>query len=207
MDHMSNPLLAPSALPFSLPDYANLTDEHVREAVSRGMEEQLAELERIATDESAATVENVLHAWELSGATLRRAIAAFWVARSAHTTPERDAIMAELAPRIAAHQDTILLHRGLYDRLRSLAERADSGELTLDEQDRFNLHRRLKDYERGGITLSQEDQQRLRELHRGLATLATQFQTLVTAVRNADALLVSASQDLGWKSIHDEPVR
>ncbi|HLS43937.1 MAG TPA: M3 family metallopeptidase [Ornithinicoccus sp.] len=193
---MSNPLLAPSALPFSLPDYANLTDEHVSEAVSRGMEEQLAELERIATDESAATVENVLHAWELSGATLRRAIAAFWVARSAHTTPERDAIMAELAPRIAAHQDTILLHRGLYDRLRSLAERADSGELTLDEQDRFNLHRRLKDYERGGITLSQEDQQRLRELNRELATLATQFETLVTAGRNAAAVHVTDEREL-----------
>ena len=197
---MPNPLLRPSTLPFALPDYANLTDAHVREAVETGMAEQLANLAAIAADESPATVENVLHAWELSGATLDRTLAAFWVARSADTTSERDAIMAEFAPRLAAHTDAILLHRGLYDRLRSLAGRAERGELTLDEQDSFSLERRLMDYERGGIALGEMDQERLRELNTELATLSTQFETVVSAGRNAAAMHVTDAAELAGLS-------
>ena len=45
---MTNPLLSPSTLPFSLPDYASLTDAHVREALEVGMGEQLEALRTLA---------------------------------------------------------------------------------------------------------------------------------------------------------------
>ncbi|WP_237565611.1 M3 family metallopeptidase [Ornithinimicrobium cavernae] len=200
MNRMGNPLLSPSTLPFGLPDYASLTDDHVREAADTGMREQLAELEAIAADQSPPTVENVLHAWERSGATLERTVAAFWVARSADTTPEREAIMADLSPRMAAHTDSILLHRGLYDRLRALADRAGRGEIELDEQDAYNLEKRLIDYERGGITLAEDEQQRLRELNSELASLSVEFEQTVTAGRNAAAVHVSDEAELAGLS-------
>ena len=111
---MTNPLLAPSTLPFQLPDYATMTEAHVREALEVGMTEQLAALRAIAEDTAPPTLENVVHAWERSGATLDRTLSAFWVARSADTTPERDAIMAEFSPRLATHQDAILMDADLY---------------------------------------------------------------------------------------------
>ena len=52
-----------------------------------------------------------------SGATLDRTLSAFWVAKSADTNDERDAIMAEFSPRLAAHQDAILMDADLYARL------------------------------------------------------------------------------------------
>jgi peptidyl-dipeptidase Dcp len=89
---MTNSLLSPSTLPFGLPDYAHLTDADYREAIDRGMAEHLAELDAVATDDSPATVATVLEAWERAGSLLTRAMNAFWVAKSADTNPERDAI-------------------------------------------------------------------------------------------------------------------
>lgn len=193
---MTNPFLAPSTLPFSLPDYATITDAHVREALEIGMEQQLEELRAIAEDTSPATVENVLHAWERSGAVLERTLSAFWVARSADTNPERDAIMAEFSSRLAAHQDAILLDPSLYARLTALSERAGAGEVELDEQDAFNLSERLRAYERGGITLPEDQQARLRELNAELATLSNQFDTALVAGRNAAAVHVTDEAEL-----------
>ncbi|QDO87186.1 M3 family metallopeptidase [Ornithinimicrobium ciconiae] len=197
---MTNPLLAPSTLPFALPDYTVLTDEHVREAIGIGMTEELAELEAIAENPEPASVENVLHAWERSGAVLERTIAAFWVARAADTTPARDALMAEISPSLAAHTDAILLHRGLFDRLTELASRADRGEITFDEQDAYNLRKRLTDYERGGITLPEPDQQRLRELNSELASLAVEFEQRLSTGRNAAVVPVTDEDELAGLS-------
>jgi len=193
---MANSLLAPSTLPFRLPDYAALTDDDFREAIDTGMREQLDELEAIAADAAPATADGVLAAWERSGQTLTRAVNAFWVAKAADTSDARDAIEEEMAPRLAAHSDAILLHRGLYDRLRALADRRDAGEVTLDEQEAFLLHRRLLDYERGGIHLPAEEQERLRELNSELATLSTKIDQLIVAGRNAGAVHVTDEAEL-----------
>ncbi|AXH96498.1 M3 family metallopeptidase [Ornithinimicrobium avium] len=197
---MTNPLLSPSTLPFALPDYAAITDAHVREALEVGMEEHLAELGELGKDEEPATVENVLHAWERSGSTLDRTLSAFWVARSADTTPGRDALMAEFSPRLAAHQDAILLDRSLYERLVALRERADAGQVALDEQDAYLLTRLLADYERGGIALPPAEQARLKELNAELATLSTAFDTALTAGRNAAAVHVTDEAELAGLS-------
>ena len=106
---MTNSLLSPSTLAFALPDYAHLSDADYREAIEQGMTEHLAELDVIATDDSPATVSNVLEAWERSGALLNRAMNAFWVAKSADTNDARDAIEEDMAPRLAQHSDAILL--------------------------------------------------------------------------------------------------
>lgn len=193
---MTNPLLQPSLLTFGLPDYASLTDEHFREAIDVGMREQLAELAVIADDDSPATVENVLEAWERSGATLTRALNAFWPAKAADTNAVRDAIEAEVAPRLAAHSDAILLNARLYARLRALADRRDAGEVTLDDQSAHLLGERLKDYERGGIHLCDADQVRLRALNERIATLSTTFDQLALAGRNAAAVHVTEVAEL-----------
>ncbi len=138
---MANSLLSPSTLPYELPDFAHLSDADFREAIEVGMAEQLEELDAVATNTEPATVENVLHAWERTGATLTRALSAFFVSKAADTNPERDAIEADMAPKLAAHTDAILLDRRLYDRLSELDVRRKSGEVELDEQDEFCLER------------------------------------------------------------------
>ncbi|MDO5627698.1 MAG: M3 family metallopeptidase [Mobilicoccus sp.] len=195
MDGM-NSLLAPSTLPFALPDYAHLTDAQFAEALEVGMAEQLAAVRAIAQDSTPPSVENVLHALETSGATLARALDAFWVARSADTNDERDAIAADFAPTYAAHHDTILLDAALYARLRGLKERADAGEVDLDEQDAWLLSRRLYDHESAGVALSEQTQARLRELNGEIASLQTEFERVLTSGRNAAAVHITDEAQL-----------
>ena len=182
---MTNSLLSPSTLPFSLPDYANLTNADFRAAIEQGMADHLVELDEIAKDTAPATVANTLEAWERSGSLLTRAMNAFWVAKAADTNDERDAIEEDLAPKLAQHEDAILLNAALYARLTDLRDRRDSGEVTLDAQETHLLTERLKDFERGGIALPEDQQARLRELNTELATLATKFDQLLVAGRNA----------------------
>ena len=193
---MTNSLLSPSTLPFDLPDYANLTDADYREAIEQGMAAHLLELDAIAKDTAPATVAGTLEAWERSGSLLTRAMNAFWVAKAADTNDERDAIEEDLAPRLAQHEDAILLNAALYARLTQLRDRRDNGEITLDAQESHLLTERLKDFERGGIALPEDRQARLRELNTELATLATKFDQLLVAGRNAASVHITDEAEL-----------
>ncbi|MEO7588265.1 MAG: M3 family metallopeptidase [Arachnia sp.] len=200
---MTNPLLQPSTLTFQLPDYATITDAHVREALEAGMAEQVQELDAIATNPEPATVVNTLEAWERSGAILARALNAFWVAKSADTNPERDAIMAEFMPKLAQHSDAILLNTALFDRLRTLATRRAQGEVNFDDQEAHLLHERLREFKRGGIQLPEEDKSRLRKINAELAGLSTEFEQRIVAGRNADSVLVTDPAELEGLSEDD----
>ncbi len=197
---MTNPLLAPSSLPFQLPDYARISDDDFREAIEVGMAEQTAALSAIASDGSAPTVDNVLSAWEHSDATLKRALHAFWVAKSADRNDARDAIEQEFAPRLASHSDRILLDPDLHSRLQALRDAADTGEVTLDEEDSYNLDERLREFRRNGITLDNAAQDRLRAINSRLAELTTRFEQLLVAGRNAGGVLVTDEDELAGLS-------
>lgn len=200
---MTNPLLQPSILEFQLPDYTTITDAHVREALDVGMAQHIKELEAITANDEPATVANTLEAWERSGETLSRALNAFWVAKAADTTPERDAIMAEYSPKLADHSDTILLNTALFDRLRALATRRAQGEVDFDAQEAHLLHERLRDFKRGGIQLPEADKQRLREINTELAKLSTEFEQRIIAGRNAASVLVTDPDELDGLSDDD----
>ena len=104
-----NPFGAPSTLPYGLPDFTRIREEHYRPALLAGMAQQRAEIDAIATDPAAPTVENTLEALERSGRLLHRAVECFYNQSSADSTPGLDAIEEELAPQFAAHLDAIYL--------------------------------------------------------------------------------------------------
>ena len=200
-----NPLLTPSTLPFQLPDYANLTDAQFKEAIEEGLAQQRAALEAIATNPEAPDAENTIIAWELSSATLDRAGSAFWVAKAADANEQRDAVETALAPRLAEHNSMILLDSRLFNRLVRLRDRADTGEVTLSEQDRYWLDEHIREFERSGIALDDAAQQRLRELNVELAGLSVAFEQALVDGRNASAVLVTDRSDLA--GLGDEEVK
>lgn len=203
MPSAANPLLAPSILPFSLPDYAVLDVASYSEALEGGMREHLNELREIGSAEDPATVQNVLEAMERAGATLDRALSAWWVVKAAETNDELDALDEEFAPLLSAHSDAVLLDPALHGRLVALAARRDAGELELDDEAAYLLERRLNDDERGGIQLGASEQARLRELNGELATLSTRFEQLLVAGREAAGVHVVDEAELDGLSAAD----
>jgi peptidyl-dipeptidase Dcp len=182
-----NPV-ASTELPYTLPDFARIHADDWRAALTDGMAEQLAELDALATDPNPPTAENVLDAWERSGQLLNRAASGFWTLKEADTTDALDAIDQEMSPKLAAHNDAIMLDTRLYDRLVALDARATAGEVTLDEQAAWLLSEKLRNFRRLGVNLPAADQATLRELNERIATLEAKWNAVVVAGRNDGAL-------------------
>ncbi|HEX5334832.1 MAG TPA: M3 family metallopeptidase, partial [Propionicimonas sp.] len=187
----SNPLATVSTLPYELPDYSVLRDEHYRPAIEAGMAEQLAQLADLAANPDPATTANVIEAWESSGQLFSRALNAFYTKQPADTNPVLDAADEAIAPQLAAHSDAIYLNRRLYDRLAALAVRVEAGEVQLDPASAYWLERRLLDFERSGVNLPEDDQARLRTMNHRIAELQSAFGREALAGMNGGAVLVT----------------
>jgi len=183
-----NPLLAPSTLPLGYPPFDRIEDGHFAPALERGVTEHLAEVEAIASNAEPPTFENTIVALERSGRLLDRAATIFYNLVGADTNDARQAIQAEFAPKLSAHEDAIRLDERLFARIEALYEARDS--LGLDPEASRLIERYYVDFVRAGAKLSAEDKARLREINEELARLGTQFTQNVLAEVNASAVVV-----------------
>jgi peptidyl-dipeptidase Dcp len=198
-DHVldpSNPFATPSTLPYGLPDFDAVRPEHYLPAFEAGMAEHLREVAAIAADPEPPTEENTLVALERAGRLLTRVALELFNRTSAHTSPELDAVEAEVAPRLAAHRDAIYLDAALAARLDALAARAEAGEVTLAPDAAWLLHRLRTDMRRAGAHLPEEAKAELRELNTRISTLETTFGRELLAETNEAALLVEDEAEL-----------
>jgi len=193
-----NPFLRPSGLPYRLPPFADIREEHYLPAFALGMREQLDEVAAIAADPEPATFENTVEALERSGALLNRVSLVFFNQAASDTTEGVQSIEAEISPRLAAHNDTIHLDPALFARLDALFVRR--AELGLDTEARRVLERYHADFVRAGARLSADQQARLRELNAELAAAGPAFQQNVFAATSAAALVVESADELAGLS-------
>lgn len=192
----THPFAGPSTLPYLLPDFAAIREEHYRSALLAGMAEHRAEVEAIATDPAPPTVENVLEALERSGSLLTRAANAFFNQSGSDSTPGLDAIEEEVAPLLAAHHDAIHQDARLFARVEALHEAATAGTLELPPDTAWLLHRLRTAFLRSGIRLDAAAQERLRELNAEITSLETTFGRLLLAGDNEAAVLVEDVTEL-----------
>src|SRR4051795_1354890 len=128
----TNPLLEPSALPFELPPFADITLEDCRDAILAGMAEQRAEVGSITGSVEPATFDNTLMALERSGRLLARGEVVFHNLASSLSTPRLREIERELSPLESAHSDAIRLDPALFARIDAVHEQRH--ELGLDAE-------------------------------------------------------------------------
>jgi peptidyl-dipeptidase Dcp len=193
-DEQSNPFFTASTLPYASPPFDRITDDHYLPAFERGMQEQLAEIEAIASDPQPPSFENTIVAMERSGRTLDRVQRVFSNLNGAHTNPRMQEIQKTVAPQIAAHQDAIFLNGPLYERVRGLHEQRQA--LGLDAESLRLLERYHTDFVRAGARLSEADKAKLRELNSELASLSTTFGQNVLQESNNSAVLVDSAEEL-----------
>lgn len=194
----SNPLLIPSTLPYGMPPFNLIRDEHYQPAYMRSMEIHTAEIQAIAYNESAPSFENTVIAMERAGQDLTRVQRVFGNVSGAHTNPQLQAVQREMAPVLSAHYDSISLDPALFARISSLHEQRD--ELGLDPESLRLLERYHTDFVRSGAQLNDTQQQRLREINSEMARLGAQFNQNVLAEVNASAVVVDAPEELAGLS-------
>ncbi|GAA3839927.1 M3 family metallopeptidase [Sphaerisporangium flaviroseum] len=185
-----NPFFAPSALPYQLPPFAEIREEHYVPAFERGMAEQLAEVEAIAGSADPPTFDNTVAALERSGQILNRVSVVFFNQASSDTNPGFQEIQKAITPKLAQHGDAIFLNRRLFSRIQAISP----GEL--EPEHRWLLERYVTDFVRAGAELGPEEQERLKSLNEELSTLSTRFEQNLLADTNASAIVVEDVAEL-----------
>ncbi|MGK9147288.1 M3 family metallopeptidase [Plantibacter flavus] len=190
----TNPFLQTSTLPYQLPPFAEIRDEHYRPAFEAGFAEQLAELESITAQSDAPTFENTFLPLERSGAILGRVAAVFFNRSSADSSPFTNELEEELAPLLAAHEDAIRLDPALYARLSAVHDQLD--DLGLDAESRYLVERVHTEHTLAGAGLDAEQKERLSALNLRLSSLTTRFEKQLLADTNELAVHLTEAAEL-----------
>ena len=191
---MTNPFFTASALPFGLPPFAQISDEHYRPGFDKGFTEQIAEIDRIVANDEPATFENTFLPLERSGQVLHRVASVFYNKSSADSTEFTNELEEEIAPLYAAHSDAIRLNAALFARIDAVFARLD--ELGLDAESRYLVERYHAEFTIAGAGLDDDDKQTLREYNSRLSSLTTRFEKNLLADSNDLAVVIDDIADL-----------
>ena len=183
----ANPLLTASTLPYQAPPFDLIKDEHYLPAFEQGMSEQLAQIAKIADSAEPPTFENTVEAMERTGETLNRVRRIFQGLVQADTNDARKAIQEEINPKLAAHQDEILLNAKLFARVKAVYDARES--LTDPEQKRL-VEVDYDRFIRAGANLSETEKDMMRKFNVEETTLSTKFHTQLVAATAAAAVVV-----------------
>lgn len=190
----ANPFFEASQLSLNYPQFDLIQTGHYLPALERGMAEQLAEVEAIASQVEDPDFENTIIALELSGQLLDRVSRVFFSMSSAHTNDEIRSLQQQLAPQLAAHSDAILLNRALFARIQTLFDQRQ--ELALEPEALRLLEQYHLDFVRAGAALTESEQDRMREINAEMATLQTQFSQNVLSEVNDLAIVVDSEEEM-----------
>lgn len=190
----SSPFFAPSNLPWGVPPFHLIQDVHYMPAFEGGMEQQQAEIEAICTDAEPATFENTLVALERSGALLSRVATAFFTLAGAHTNPTLQQLQQDVAPKLAAHGDSINLDARLFARIRAVYEsRQEAG---LDAESLRLLEVTYDGFVKSGALLSDSDKDKLRAMNMEQASLQAKFHNCILTAMKEGGLHVPEREAL-----------
>ncbi len=193
-----NPFFYASRLPFQAPPFGVIKESDYAPAIAAGIQQKLAEVEKIANNPAEPTFENTLVALQRSGALLTRTMNVFSAMTSANTSDALQKLDEETSPKLAALDDAIMLNSKLFARIKSIYDRRDS--LELDAESRRLAEVTYQNYVLAGANLSDTDKTQLKALNQEAATLSTQFTNKLLAAGKNGALAIDDKAQLAGLS-------
>ena len=168
---MTNALLADWTGPFALPPFAAIRDEDFGPAFDAALAEARANVAAIAANPAAPDFANTIEALEQAEGLLDRVSGLFYNLAGADSTPARQALQRDLAPKLSAFSSEVLMNPALFARVQAVAETAQG---LSDEQARvLDLYRQM--FIRAGAALEGADATRMAAIKSRLAVLGTEF--------------------------------
>lgn len=189
-----NPLLFEFDCPLGVPPFQRIRDEHYLPAFEAAMEAHRAEVAAIVASGEPPTFANTVGALDGSGRALERTARVFFPKHSADTNEVIQAVAREIAPRLSAHEDAILMDARLFERVRAVHAARDTA--GLDAEQRRLVEETYKEFVRGGAGLEQAAKVRLAAINERLALLGVRFKENLLAENNTFKLVVERREDL-----------
>ncbi len=117
-----------------VPAFDKMDVKDIQEAVEKGMELNLSEIEAIANSTKEATFENTIEALERSGAELDRVFSYYGIMSSNVSSAEFREIQSNLAPKLSVFSSTISQNKALFDRIKTIYDASLINALESDKQ-------------------------------------------------------------------------
>ena len=189
-----NPFLNDYETPFKIPPFEEIEFAHYEPAFDIGMKEHLKEIEEIANNQQEPTFENTIEGMERSGETLDKVANVFFNLLGSNTNDDMDALAMKISPKLSAHNDSILLNKELFKRIKELFDNKGSFNLTT-EQNRL-LEETYKRFIRSGANLDNQSMERLTQINSSLSSLSVQFDQNVLKETNSYSMVIENEEDL-----------
>ena len=190
----SNPFFEEWTTPFGMPPFDRIKAEHYMPAFEAGIAERKKEVEAIASNPAAPTFANTVEALENGGLALAKVSDVFFTLTGAETNDALQAINKEIAPKLSALRDDVLLNEKLFARVKAVWETREK--LTLSVEQRKLLEETYKDFVRGGANLAPEQKKRFREINQELSVLGLKFADNLLKETNGFKLVIDRKEDL-----------
>ncbi|MEI4473175.1 M3 family metallopeptidase [Frigidibacter sp. MR17.24] len=170
---MTNPLLSDWTGAFALPPFAQIRDEDFAPAFDAALHAARTRIGEIAKDPAAPSFANTIEALELAEGDLDRVAGVFYNLSGADSNPAREALMRELAPKMAAFSSEVTMNAALWSRIETLWHGRDGLGLDPEQARVLELYHRM--FLRAGAELTGGDRDRMAEVKKRLAVLGTSF--------------------------------
>ena len=210
-------LLEPWNTPFGLAPFDTISDADFAPAMDAALAQARFGMQAIAQCSQVPSFENTIEAQEVAEAPLNQLAAAFYTLASTDSTPMREELQRDLAPKLSAYTSAVTSDVALFTRIEDLWSRRASMGLSPEQERVLMLTRR--DFIRAGAKLTGAEAARMAEIKSRLASLGTKFmQNLLADERDwvlplqADDLaglpdfVVQAAQAAGQEKGLDGPV-
>ena len=181
----TNPFLSNWDTPYGIPDFGKVKESHYLPAVKAGIEQQQAEIEAIIANEEAPTFENVVAAYERSGAILDRVNGVLFNLAETDATESLQKIVEQVLPMLSEHSDNIFMNPAFFAKVDALYKDIDN--LGLNTEQKMTLKRLHNAFVKNGIALGEAEQARMREINMELSSLSNTFGNRLLAENNAFA--------------------
>ena len=162
-----------------------MKEKHYVPAFEAGIAQQQAEIDAIIANPDAPTFENVVEAYEKSGAILDRAVGVLFNVSETDSTPALQEIVEQVLPLISVHSDNIFMNADFFKKVEVLYN--DMENLGLNQEQKRALKKLYNGFVKNGIALGEAEQARMREINMELSSLSNTFGNRLLAENNAFA--------------------
>ena len=181
----TNPFLTEWNTPYGIPDFEAVQEKHYVPAVEAGIRQQQSEIDAIIANQDAPTFENVVEAYECSGAILDRVVGVLFNLSETDGTDSLQKIVEQVLPMLSAHSDNIFMNPYFFKKVEVLYN--DMENLGLNQEQKMTLKKLYNSFVNNGIALGEAEQARMREINMELSSLSNTFGNRLLAENNAFA--------------------
>ena len=175
-----------------VPAFDKMNINGIAEALEKGMEENLNDIDKITANADAPTFENTIVELEKAGSSLDRVQRYYGIWSANVSSPEFRKIQGEMAPKLSEFRSKISQNEALFNRIKTVYDNSLKTPLEDDQQRVVQLI--YEGFAMNGAELDDEKKVRYAAINKELSSLYTNFSNNILADEENYAVFLTKDQ-------------